>query len=291
MKRAIVQHNFTSGFGDAINCIYEYYTTCEKLKKLGYKVDLLLNLKKSSYFVEDNFFDFFNIDLFKSMFENVSILDSPIMEKTFEDTIWVNSINVDRPGQHLWDLFLTPDFESNILNKINRFSYTVPDYLDYIEIFNSELIYEYKSIKKSYGLNDDYYSIYYRTYDQEDNLDSCPIFYEKFIDTIYNHSKIFICSNSFKIKEYVKSLDVNKVVYYDIPDEINFGNHFYTQNYFLNTPHILKSRTKYVIFDMLTLSDSKGLDFFSLWNRQSNFLLLSCVKKVKITNNLIQFRN
>ena len=33
--KVLVQHTFNTGMGDFLNCIYEYFHTCENLKKIG----------------------------------------------------------------------------------------------------------------------------------------------------------------------------------------------------------------------------------------------------------------
>ena len=46
-------------------------------------------------------------------------------------------------------------------------------------------------------------------------------------------------------------------------------------------------RTEFVIFEMLTLSESKNINFFALWGRGSNFLLLSRINETPINTTYI----
>ena len=287
--RGIVQHNFTTGFGDALNCIYEYFITCKKLQKRGYEFDLYLNLDKNVYFEKHMFFHYFNEDLFKSLFKNIIITDEPIRGVKYENLFRVHSIGVVEPGGHLWDLFLEVDYDDGSVSEVETFSYTVPHYLELMDTFSSDIVKKYDELKTSYGLDEPYYAIYYRTHDLQDNVESYSQFDDELRMILNNNKKVFVCSNSFKFKEYIKTFNTNNIICYDVPEEKESGNHYNYNRVFFDNFELLHLRTEYVIYDMLTLSDAVGIDFFTLWGRPSNFMLIPKLKRTKINERIIYF--
>jgi hypothetical protein len=287
--RGIIQHNFTTGFGDALNCIYEYFTTCKNLQKKGYEFELYLNLDKNVYFEKDRFFHYFNEDLFRTIFKKITITEDPIRDVNYEDVVRVHSIGIVEPGGHLWDLFLEVGHDVDDINDVRTFSYTVPHYLERMDVFNNEIIKKYNDLKTLYGLTTPYYAIYYRTHDLQDNVESYSQFDDELRTILNDNEKVFVCSNSFKFKEYIKTFNTNNIVCYDIPKEKESGNHYNYNRVFFDNFELLHLRTEYVIYDMLTLSDAAGIDFFTLWGRPSNFMLIPKLKRTKINERIIYF--
>ena len=79
---------------------------------------------------------------------------------------------------------------------------------------------------------------------------------------------------------YLKSMLKN--IMYNIPGEDVAGNHYNYNRVFYDNKDMTHLRTEFVLFEMLTLSDSKEVNFFTLWGRESNFLLLTKVKETPI---------
>jgi hypothetical protein len=280
--KAIIQHNFNTGLGDFLNCIYEYFRTCENLKTLGYnRFFLKFYIQKNVYIHSEDFWSIFNILKFREIFEEIEIINIPITENTYFDCDWVYSCYVDKPGQHLWDLFLEKPNNNYYEKSIINYSYTKPE-IEYLNIFDEKLIKKYEELKSTHLL-DDYVSIYYRTFDLQDNQDSYENYKKYFQEIIENNNKIYVSSNSYLFKNYIKNYS-DKIILYNIPGEDVAGNHYNYNKIYYDERELTKIRTEYVIFEMLTLSDSKNVNFFTLWNRDSNFLLLSKVKNVKIKN-------
>lgn len=193
------------------------------------------------------------------------------------------------PGGHLWDLFLEVGYDEDSLNDVRTYQYTVPNYLENMDVFNDEIIKKYNNLKTSYGLTNSYYAIYYRTHDLQDNIESYVQFEEQLRTILNNNQKVFVCSNSFKFKEYIKSFNTDNIICYDVPKENESGNHYNYNRVFFDDFDLLHLRTEYVIYDMLTLSDAIGIDFFTLWGRTSNFLLIPKLKRKKINEFIIYF--
>ena len=253
---ALIQHNFVTGMGDFLNCVYEYIITTNKLKKVGYNhFTLCLYLNKNIYIDADIFWDIFNKSEFETLF-TVIILNNPITEKQYEIYTYVGTVGVDRPGQHQWDLFLeNPTNESR--NCFSLYSYRKPE-SEYLELFNSSFMSKYKQLKQTHNL-DDYISIYFRAEDLKDEED----FYLNKInqlEDIIKNKKVFVCSNSYAFKKYMSQYE--NVIVYDIPMENILGNHYtYGNKLCYDDKKIFNARTEFILFDMLTLSDSSDIYF------------------------------
>ena len=283
--KVLVQHTFNTGLGDFINCIYEYFHTCENLKKYGYnEFHIKFFIRKNVYLHKESFFDFLKIETFQNLFNSVEIIDEPIESIEYENMIWVKSIGNVHPGSHLWDLFVEKNYNEDIKNSFVVYSYQKPE-INYLQIFNDKIIEKYLNLKKEYNL-DDYVSIYYRTHDLQDNDDTYEHFVKNFDEIIKNNNKIYVSSNAFLFKEFIKKYG-DKIIMYDIPGEDVAGNHYNYNRVFYEEKEIIHKRTEFVIIEMLTLSDSKEVNFFTLWGRESNFLLISKIKNTPIKYNLI----
>jgi hypothetical protein len=150
--KALIQHNFTSGMGDFLNCIYEYYITCEKLRRLGYnEFELKLYIKPNCYLNDDSFFDFFDINFFKTIFDKVEIVQNPITNKHFNNLNYIITVGTNEPGRHLWDLFLEERTGGYGINCFTTYSYQKPQ-TEYLNFFNENLIKEYKNLRSKNNL-------------------------------------------------------------------------------------------------------------------------------------------
>jgi len=280
--RALIQHNFTSGLGDFIVGIYEYLDTVKTLKNFGYSVELILNINNNQYIYAENFFDMFNKNIF-NIFDSIKIVDVPINQNVYQDLTKVYTLGGADAGQHWWDLFISDpnNFKWDWLTIYPQEQDKTPHD---IKIFTDKIYKEYDDTKIEYGLNIPYKSIFFRTEDYNDESELL-VKYESIIkEIILSNNKIFVCSNSAKIKNKIKKIDTVKVVTYDIPYEDVFGNHYTGRGDKLGLSSSESfRRTKYTVFDMLTLSDSIDISHISEWNRSSNFLIFSKINKIKIT--------
>jgi hypothetical protein len=272
---AIIQHNFTSGLGDAIVAIYEYLETAEKLKNLGFNVKLLLNLSRNSYIDESDFFKVFDEKKF-SMFNDIEITKTPIYQNNFETYKKIYTLSDASSGLHWWDLFVdNENFDkSNIIIYPQQSTLSPPKR----DILNNDIYQSYYEI----SCKNNYTSIFFRTFDLNEGVEFFKQKKDMVIEILKNNSNVFICSNSFKIKELIKNLGFKNIFYFEIPLEENFGNHFQSKKNIGQSNEILFERTKYTLFDMLSLSNSQKIFFFTEWNRTSNFLIFSKINKTKL---------
>ena len=282
--KAIIQYNFSAGIGDMVTHQFELINTTKNLINLGYVVDLKLNIKHNSYFEDNMFFNFFNEDVYK-IFNNVEILENPILNNDFEGfTKYYTFNNVDS-GLHCWDLFF--DYIHNDLNSdiILHYPYNISNPPEMIDIFNPKIIKEYKELKLKYNLNDDYDTIHFRTYDMSDNIEYFETKKSEIDYIIENSDKIFCCSNSYNFKSYVKNFK-NVIVLPIIKEEL-YGAHFDRSHSLFYDMDIVHERTKFTIFEMLMMSESNKIYTFNILKRASNFLFISLVNKVKIKHDYI----
>jgi hypothetical protein len=278
--RVLIQHNFTSGLGDFLSCIYDYFKNCENLKKLGYnEFNIKFFLNKNVYLHKESFFEFFKLETFQKVFKTIEIINESITNEHYDGMDRVFSIGNVPPGSHLWDLFIETGYDKSVKESIVTYSYVKPD-LSYLDLFNDRIVKKYNELKELHHL-DKYSTIYYRTHDLQDNENTYSNFDVEFTKIIKNNDKVFVCSNSFLFKEYIKKFG-DKVITYDILDENTVGNHYNYNRVFYEEKEKLHIRTDFVIYEMLTLSDSTEVNFFTLWGRESNFLLLSKVKNTPI---------
>jgi len=264
--KALIQHNISSGFGDTIVSIFEFLNTSRNLIKKGYTVSLKINLIRNSYFDNKSYFDFFNEKEFE-IFDSIEILETPITTVNFENLTRIYTLSMPSPGGHWWDLFVENGYDESIMNEVEIYPYNCVTYPEYKKIFNQEIVNEYFNFIKNDLKIDEYVSIYFRTLDLQDNLEFFEQHKEKIESIIHNNSKVFLCSNSYHIKKWVKDNNFTNVFMFNIPGEDIYGNHFnqdlgyrLLNNLILNGVDTLKERTKYMIYDILSLSFSTEIN-------------------------------
>ena len=279
----IVQQNYTSGHGDAIMAMTDYLNVVYDLKRMGFNTKLILTLNGNLYFKSKTPLDYFDLN-YTSIFDEIKVIKEPIMEYKYENFTCVFTHSSARPGAHYWDLFISNDsldlFRKNYEVKQYSMNGLVNNDLPKIKPkLSDSILEEYKKIIKEKEIKT-YNSIYFRTQDLQEELDFLESKKEKIKEIIENNSKTFICSNSYSFKNYVKSLNNKNVFYLTLPLENEIGgNHLNHQEL---EDSILHERNIYTLLDMLILGESSEIDFFTTWNRYSNFLVFAGLNKIKI---------
>lgn len=288
--RALIQHNISSGFGDTVVAIFEYLNTTERLINKGYSVDLKINSIRNIYFELESFFDIFNREHFE-IFNSIEFIDEPIHDVEFDGLERVYSLSGVKPGAHWWDLFLEKNYSNDSLSCIQIYPYMCDTFPQYKEIFTKKIMSDYfDEINGKLEINN-YTSIYFRTNDLEDNLEFFESQKEIVLHIINNNQKLFVCSNSYKFKLWIKELNNPNIFMFDIPGESEFGNHYnldllhkLNMGLVLDGVNTKNLRTKYTIYDILSLGFSSEINHFSSWGRTSNFTFLGKIRGIK--NNL-----
>jgi hypothetical protein len=288
---ALIQHNVNAGLGDYTHTIYRYFYLVEGLRKIGYnKITLYINMTRSTMFNSDYFFMLYNRKEFELLFDEIVISNNKIEGNNYENVsfFYVNGNN--ETGLNQFDLFVDFNYEKHNQLKNNLGLFFPENTLKkYRNLFSDYVMEKYREINKH--KEEDYISIHFRAKDGQDNIDLYIDHEEEFKNIIFGNHKVFICSNSYKFKEYIKSFNSPNVFTYDIPDEKEHGNHLsaiqFTKEFGLDEYH---EKTLYTAIDMLTLSQSSEIYSFNYFGEVfSNFLNLSKSKGVKI--NITALKN
>jgi len=272
--KTVIQHNFSSGLGDCIVALYECIDTALKLKNQGHEVELFINQNRNLYFFKEDFFEIFNKDVF-SVFDKINIiLDGSAFSGSLKHIYTLGSAS---PGVHWWDLFAEFDTQEvrECVTVYTVYPYVSKNLPQEKPLFNESVETDYSQIKR-----EDYTALYFRTYDFNEGDAFYRNFSKQITDILNLNKHIFVCSNSFTVKNMIKQLKRNDIFMNDICGEENFGNHWGSMPELTREQLILK--TKQTIFDMFFLRDAKQINLFSEWSRLSNFLFFSKLRNVNI---------
>jgi hypothetical protein len=281
---AIIQHNVRAGLGDFTNGMYRYFHLVNKMRENGFtKIGLYVNMKESTMFDKDFFFRLYNKSLFEKIFDEVIVSDVTITNPDYNGMIFFYVNGERQIGVNQFDIFMnqsTPIFEyfkNNLRLYISDL--IIPKFVNFFSDYVMER-YERMNIHK----NEQYKSLHFRAKDGRDNVDLYIDHEEEFKDIIFNKGKVFVCSNSYKFKEYIKSFNSPNVFMYELPFEQEFGNHLSGlpfNNEFGKDDY--EERTIDAAVESLTISDSNEVFSFNFFgNVHSNFLNLAKWKSVNI---------
>lgn len=286
---ALIQHNVNAGLGDYTNSIYRYFNLVEKMRLNGFtKINLYINMKRSTMFNKDFFFKVYNQNEFNKLFNNIIISDEPIITNEYQNVSFFYVNGENKIGFNQFDIFLD---KSNLLFELFKNSlqiyFTVFPTKSFDFIFSNYVMEKYKQMNPF----DNYISLHFRAKDGQDNVDLYIDHEEEFKDLIFNRGKIFICSNSYKFKDYIKSFNSSNVFMYDLSSEKEMGNHLsalpFTKEFGLNE---YQEKTIDAVVESLTLSNSTEIFSFNYYGQvHSNFLNLSKWKGIKI--NITPLKN
>ena len=278
--KAIIQFNFTQGLGDLIVHQFELLNTSDYLKSIGYEIDLKLQLRGNAYFKEDMFFTYLNEDEYK-IFKSIEVIFPPILNFKHEQFKKIYTQSNAGAGLHCWDLFVDEGPIDEIIENLSIYRYGCKKLPSKRNIFNKNIIEEYEQLKIDNNLKEPYNSIYMRTEDRNDNMDYFNSHKNKIDKIIKNSGRLFACSNGLNFKNYVRNFE--NVITIKFPEEEKYGAHLDQTYSLFNNMDLVHKRTKYTIFEMLLISESKKIDAFCIFGRESNFLFLSAVNQ-SITN-------
>lgn len=280
----LVQHNLRNGLGDFTNGMRRYLLFVQKIKKRKFsKITLYVNMKESVMFDKNFFFKLYNKSLFENLFDEIIISDTPITESTYNGLTHLNIFGEKKILLNQYDVFIdsTSPILPNFLNNLQLY-FEENESSTYINFFSDYVIDRYE--KTNIYKNESYKSLHFRAQDSQDNVDLYIDHEDEFKDIIFNKGKIFVSSNSYKFKEYIKSFNSPNVFMYDLPFEKEFGNHvgivpfndkFGKEEY--------EDKTIDAVIEALTISDSNEVFSFNFFgNVHSNFLNLAKWKSVDI---------
>jgi hypothetical protein len=280
----LIQHNVRAGLGDYTNGMFRYFHLVDKMRENGFtKIGLYVNMKESTMFDKDFFFRLYNKSLFEKIFDEIIVSDVAITIPDYNELTFFYVNGERQIGFNQFDIFInqsTPIFEYFKNNLGLYFSdFIVPKFVNFFSDYVMDR-YSQMNIHK----NEQYKSLHFRAKDGRDNVDLYIDHEEEFKDIIFNKGKVFVCSNSYKFKEYIKSFNSPNVFMYELPFEQEFGNHLSGlpfNNEFGKDDY--EERTIDAAVESLTISDSNEVFSFNFFgNVHSNFLNLAKWKSVNI---------
>ena len=280
----LIQHNVRAGLGDYTNGMFRYFHLVDKMRENGFtKIGLYVNMKESTMFDKDFFFRLYNKSLFEKIFDEIIVSDVAITNPDYNELTFFYVNGERQIGFNQFDIFINqskPIFEHFKNNLGLYFSdFIVPKFVNFFSDYVMDR-YSQMNIHK----NEQYKSLHFRAKDGRDNVDLYIDHEEEFKDIIFNKGKVFVCSNSYKFKEYIKSFNSPNVFMYELPFEQEFGNHLSGlpfNNEFGKDDY--EERTIDAAVESLTISDSNEVFSFNFFgNVHSNFLNLAKWKSVNI---------
>lgn len=280
----LIQHNLKAGLGDFTNGMRRYFHFAQRMKKRKYsKISLYVNMKESVMFDKNFFYKLYNKSLLENLFDEIIISDIPISQSTHNGLTHLNIFGETQPGNGQYDFFIdtkSPIFP-NFINNLQLY-FSENESSSYVNFFSDYVMDRYE--RTNIHRNESYKSLHFRAKDSEDNVDLYIDHEDEFKDIIFNKGNIFVSSNSYKFKEYIKSFNSPNVFMYDLPYEKEFGNHLsaipFTSEFGKDE---YEDRTIDAVVEALTISDSNEVFSFNFFgNVHSNFLNLAKWKSVNI---------
>lgn len=283
----LIQHNLINGLGDFTNVIYRYFHLVDKMRESGFtKIGLYVNMRDSLMFEKDFFFELYDRSLFDKIFDHIQISDNPISENLYDGLSLFCPHGNYEIGVNQFDIFidqttlLFDHFKNNCFQSFFEVSKT-----KFVNFFSDRVTERYE--KMNPYKNTDYKSLHFRAKDSQDNIDLYVDHEQEFKELIFDKGKIFVSSNSFKFKEYIKSYKSSNVFMYDLKFEQRFGNHLsklpFDENF---SKKEYEDRVIDAAVESLTISHSNEIFSFNFFGDvHSNFLNLAKwkSKKIKIT--------
>ena len=282
--QVLIQHNLRAGLGDFTNGMRRYFHFAERIKKRKFsKISLYVNMKESIMFDKDFFFKLYNKSLLENLFDEIIISDVPITESSYSGLTHLNVFEEKQIGANQYDIFVetTNQIFPNFINNLHLF-FSENDTSKFVNFFSDYVMERYD--RMNIHKNEEYKSLHFRAQDYHDNVDLYIDHEDEFKDIIFNKGKIFVSSNSYKFKEYIKSFNSPNVFMYDLPFEQDYGNHVamlpFNDKFGKNE---YEDRTIDAAVESLTISDSNEVFTFNYFgNVHSNFLNIAKWKSVDI---------
>jgi hypothetical protein len=284
----LIQHNFTSGIGDFFIAMSEYMTYCKKLKNIGYKINLYINLSQNKYLNYPSKFikqilDKETLDFFEEITEEYQSINN------YKDyRYWKSGHNPDSPGLHRWDIFVNNHIPQDLIFQplstlLLQVSFPINvDNIIYPK-FNDEIEEKAKIFIKQYN-NYNFFQV--RLEDGKENINH-NLFIDK-IQKIINNNEIFHIGTNSKSIFYLFQNHPKTTFYpfknFDLIDnQHNIGHRLKFTN--LNDNIILEERLIETIVEMTSIKHANNIYYYSDYIWPSSFLFYSLlVSKKKAIN-------
>jgi len=277
-----IQINFTSGIGDFYTYFCEIYFAAKQFKEKGHQVNLYFNSRRTIDFLslfDTKYYQYFdNIEMSKYP---KSLNDFHEYQVIYPGENWVT-------GAHCWEIFAPIEFNDDYKKYFINLSH--PGLLNYSELSdfpklsntfientkkfmtdnnlnNFSVIHfrEWDDIGDAYNsrvlnpnIEGDEFQVRHKTLKKEFSISEDKMLQIK--EICDNNEKVFVCSNSIRVKTYIKE-------------------HF--DNVFLYTDDILKTTTRdysdveywnFCLIEFCLISMAKKVNIFTNYSWISNFI-------------------
>jgi hypothetical protein len=287
----IIQHNFNAGFGDYTNVIYRYFHLVDKMRENGIeKIGLYISFQGTVMFEKDFIFKLYNKTLFENTFDEIEITDVAITDDVYKGLTYFCPNGGKRIGVDEFDIFIDQSIPFFEYFKNNYYPYFFNiEETKFTDFFSDYVMDRYE--KTNPYKNQDYKTLHFRSKDFHDIVEQYNDNLDDYKDIIFNKGRVFVCSNSYAFKEFIKSFNSPNVFMYDLKFEKEYGNHLgkllYSDGFGKNE---YEDKTIDAAIEFLTIADSNEIFSFNYFgNLQSLFLSLAKWKSKKI--NIIPLKN
>jgi len=280
---AIITTSLNSGLGDMYLGIFQVFYLQEELKKIGYNVKIIIDLRVSPYKSIGH-----DRTIFRRIFK-LELLDN--LEIVVEDINSINNklkltLNEVYKYEHIHTLFVDQTIKE--LNDINhiKHSWYYRDDLPKINFLSDEVT-KYCE-EKTKKLGEKFISVHYRPFSSDNELNIIPDLekYKPTINNILSENKdklVFFSTNKQMVKDYLKSSE--------------FTNYYINDFIFPNVHDEIRSMDidDEELFDILkeSLCDmymhSKSEKIYRIANWFSGFLSFSCLYNQTDISNRLRF--
>lgn len=280
MSDIILQLNFTEGAGNYYSALTQAVNFAKFCNTLNYTVKLYYNYNKCRYInnIYYNIDNFFNINNFENLFIEINNT-TPIYNIENYTYLYTPFLDKGAPGVHFWDFFLNNKniekkdfFVENALSIVSK----LPDSIDeeYITIKLSNVL-----RKKSFENKNNFKNaLHIRSQDGHDDLSIIKNNLNKIEDLL--KEKLYICSNSLKIRDYFK-LNTNAVIAEERHSNVGYHHYFVRKESNVTDVQLLENLEDTLI-EMHNLSLCNNIYMISSYSNISSFLYYAINNNRKI---------
>jgi hypothetical protein len=278
-----IQINFSSGIGDFYTYFCEIYFSSKQLKELGHDVHLYFNSKRKIDFL--NLFE----PKYYEYFDQIFLIENGKTLNDFENYKIKYPHEKWPAGVHCWEMFVPEEFNDDYKKYFVNLSH--PGLLNYEDLSNfpklsEEIIKNTENFRIDNGLNnfsvihfrewddigdaynvrilhpdiqDEEFQVRHKTLKSAFSIDKNTM--NKIKDICDNNQIVFVCSNSMRVKRYIKEHFTNVFLYDD--DILKTTKRDYSDEEYWN----------FCLIEFCLISMAEKINIFTNYNWISNFIV------------------
>jgi len=272
----LIQHNFSSGLGDFLIAMSEYMTYCKKLKDIGYKINLYVNLQNNKYInfpskFMNKIFDQETLSFFDEIIEDYSGINHNNNYKEYR--YWKSAHEPQFSGVHRWDIFIEnkepPYLQYPVLSTLHLLLTQIINENNIVyPKFNRDIENKARIFLQQFGI---YNFLQVRVEDGKDCIANKD-FIDKIQQLINNNEIFHIGTNSKSIFDIFQSHP--KTLFYPFRQFETIGNHHnvgHRVNRIFNND-MLEERFLDTVIEMVSIKHANKIYHYSDYTWPSSFL-------------------